>query len=216
MQAFLLLKRANGKMSEYLSEDIKHLNFSKKSFVSAIKDGAKIFSWWSLPAACFVYFARGFSENVPIAYFELAISEGIGPHLWNVIGALGLVLTGLLLLFPNSRALAKAAYQVLSNTFAMGGLTFGLVVGKLIFGMAHESVSMDAWHLWLVGLGSVLLTVQVLYLNFALWCLACIARPSKDGDCAANRGIRQVRWPLRLLAFICLTVVPIGTLMLEA
>jgi len=202
-------------LSAYLRKDIDVLDFDVSYLKTAIRSGIGIFLWWSVPAGLFVYGAREFKEYLPHAYFEAAISEGIGPRLWNVLGSLGLVLFGLLLLFPRSKFLGKSAHHVLSNTFAIGGLTFGLAMGRLIFGLANESINMEAWRLWLAGAGTFVLVVQVIFLKFSLWVMGCLAKPDQNGERTLLWNVQKVRLPLRFVVFSILAAVPTVALMLE-
>jgi hypothetical protein len=103
-----------------------------------------------------------------------AISEGIGPHLWNVVGTLGLVLVGFFLLFPRSQFIARSAHQVLINTYAIGGLSFGLLFGQLSTALASAAANVALWKAWLMGAGGVFLAFQALALNFSLWYLVVV------------------------------------------
>lgn len=117
------------RLREYLRAQLQQFDRTALWSSHIAKEGALIVFWWAAPAFLIVWFVARYREYVPSAYFEAAISEGIGPHLWNVVGTLGLLLVGLALLFPGSRFIARSAYQVLINTYAIGGLSFGLLFG---------------------------------------------------------------------------------------
>jgi hypothetical protein len=136
-----------------------------------LKKGSSVIACWAIPAFVIVCLVDRYREYLPSAYLEAAISEGIGPHLWNVIGTLALVLVGLAFLFPRSKLVAISAYQVLINTHAIGGLSFGLLFGQLATALVSASANVAAWKAWLMGAGSVFLATQALLLNFSLWYL---------------------------------------------
>ncbi|WP_143283111.1 hypothetical protein [Burkholderia pseudomallei] len=115
----------------YLKAQLAPLN--RSFFWSAIVpiEGLRVAFWWASPATVAVLFITHFKNRLPASYLEAAISDGIGPHIWNVVGMLGLALFGLAVLFPKIEFIATGAYQVLINTYGMGGLAIGLLIGKI-------------------------------------------------------------------------------------
>jgi hypothetical protein len=177
-----------------------------------VKNGAATFLWWAVPAMIFVLCTHIFKEKLPSAYLEKAISEGIGPHLWNVIGALALTLVGLSFLFPRSEFIAKSASQVLINTYAIGGLSFGLLFGQVI--TSFFSLNMEQWKMWLTGLGVIFFAVQIILLNFSLWYMAFLMS-SREQASGFLHTLEKSSFSLRILAFFIFSVLPILLLMLE-
>lgn len=64
---------------------------------------------------------------------------------------LGLVLFGLAVLFPNIKFIATGAYQVLINTYGMGGLAIGLLIGKIGAQLPSSLSKLELWKAWLAG-----------------------------------------------------------------
>jgi hypothetical protein len=176
------------------------------------KEGVLVAFWWAVPAFFLVCSVEKFHQKLPSTYLEAAISEGIGPHLWNVIGTLGLVLVGFALLFPKSKYVAKCAHQVLINTYAIGGLSFGLLFGQLATSIA--SANIEQWKLWLLGVGGVFLAIQLLLLNFSLWYLGHLMVSREFGSDFLNR-VERVHWRLRVFAAALIAGLPVVLLFAE-
>jgi len=202
------------KLREYLRTQLQPFDRAALWSSHVAKEGALVVFWWAAPSFLIVWLVADYREHVPSAYLEAAISEGIGPHLWNVIGTLGLVLVGFALLFPRSRFIARSAYQVLINTYAIGGLSFGLLFGQLATTLASATANVAAWKAWLMGAGSVFLAVQTLTLNFSLWYLGHLmaSREASDGFLHRFEGVAL---RLRIFAFLFLAVLPITLLFME-
>lgn len=100
------------------------------------RTAASIFAGWAIPAACFVVAVEWASRYRDVEYLRLAITEGIGPALWNVVGVFGAALFGCALLFPGATWIAFVASQAFVNCYAIGTLSFGLIAGQLLAIMA--------------------------------------------------------------------------------
>lgn len=202
------------KLREYLLTQLRPFDRAALWSSNVAKEGAFVIFWWAAPSFLIVWLVARYREYVPSAYLEAAISEGIGPHLWNAVGTLGLVLVGFALLFPGSRFIARSAYQVLINTYAIGGLSFGLLFGQLATALASAAANLASWKAWLMGAGGVFLAVQVLALNFSLWYLGHLMASREASDGFLHR-VERVALRLRLVAFLFLAVLPIALLFME-
>lgn len=202
-----LLKYMIDRLRAYFRNEIAHLPPMGLTFRRVIRNGGPIFLWWSVPAFLFVVLSSIFHENLPSQYFEAAISEGIGPHFWNVIGTMGLFLFGLLLLFPRSKILATGAHQALISTFVTGGLAWGLMFGGFASDLHRISTTIETWRVWVTSIGGLLLSLQVVFLNLALWYLGNLAKPS-IGRNGFLHGVGQVGLPLRLFGLLLFSVIP--------
>jgi hypothetical protein len=74
-------------MKKYLKEQFKHFNVSDVWPGRQLKEAAKVFLAWSVPAFLFVVWATTYHPSVK--FYQDAIAEGIGPNLWNVLGSFG-------------------------------------------------------------------------------------------------------------------------------
>lgn len=183
--------------------------FNRSFFWSAIVpiEGLRVAFWWAAPATVAVLFITHFKNRLPASYLEAAISDGIGPHIWNVVGMLGLALFGLAVLFPKIEFIATGAYQVLINTYGMGGLAIGLLIGKIGTQLPSSLSKLELWKAWLAGTGIGLLMLELFMLNFSLWCLASLMRSTKEDDGFLRRAA-SIDLRLRLFAFILLSILP--------
>ncbi|CAJ9280058.1 Uncharacterised protein [Burkholderia pseudomallei] len=183
--------------------------FNRSFFWSTIVpiEGLRVAFWWAAPATVAVLFITHFKNRLPASYLEAAISDGIGPHIWNVVGMLGLVLFGLALLFPKIKFIATGAYQVLINTYGMGGLAIGLLIGKIGAQLPSSLSKIELWKAWLAGTGIALLMLELFVLNFSLWCFASLMRSTKEDD-GFLRHVASIDLRLRLFAFILLSILP--------
>ncbi|KVP09144.1 hypothetical protein WJ84_26285 [Burkholderia ubonensis] len=120
---------------------------------------------------------------------------------------LGLVLFGLAVLFPKIKFIATGAYQVLINTYGMGGLAIGLLIGKIGAQLPSSLSKLELWRAWLAGTGIALLMFELFVLNFSLWCFASLMRPTKEDD-GFLRHVASIDLRLRLFAFILLSILP--------
>jgi hypothetical protein len=196
----------------YFQEQLALFDRSALWSTQVAKEGAFVAFWWGLPAFLVVWCVANYPHYLPSSYLSAAISEGIGPHLWNAIGTLGLVLVGLALLFPKSKYLAKSAYQVLTNTYAIGGLSFGLLFGQLATSIA--SANIQQWKLWLLGVGGGFLAIQLLFLNFSLWYLGHLMVSRESGDGFLSR-VERMHLRLRVPAAVLIAGLPVVLLFAE-
>ncbi|MCV2439849.1 hypothetical protein [Paucibacter sp. DJ2R-2] len=206
--------QAMNRLRQYLSTQFQPFDRAALWSSQVAKEGALIVFWWAVPSFLFVWLVSRFRDYLPAAYLESAISEGIGPHLWNVVGTLGLVLVGFALLFPRSRLIARSAYYVLINTNAIGGLSFGLLFGQLFTRFAASTKNLALWKVWLMGAGGVCLAIQVLALNFSLWYLGHLMATREASDGFLHR-VERIDFPLRLFAFLFFGTFPVILLFME-
>ena len=132
---------------------------------------------WILPTVIFVYSFYKF-ENISIIinskYIKHALNEAISPFLWNFLGVIvfftaGLSISALSISRKISIFFSKIAHKVLSITYEMGFLIFGIMVGKLIFNF--KLATMPIWEKWFYGVSFLLLFFIIFGLNTLLWLL---------------------------------------------
>jgi len=171
------------------------------------KEGATIAFWWVMPAMISVWLITRYKEYLPFAYLDAAISDGIGPHLWNVVGMLGLAFFGLAVLIPRCKLIADSAYQVLANTCSMGWLACGLLLGLLTARIPAELSKLALWKARLLEAGLAAFMFEIFALNCLIWWLANLMRLS-DSDDGFLRRVERFDLRLRFLVFICLSILP--------
>ena len=199
---------------QYIAAQLQQFNSANLWSRRSALEGMRILLGWAVPSFSFVLAVDRFHEHVPSVYLQAAISEGIGPHLWNVIGTLGLVLFGLALLFPRVHFIARSAHQVLINTFAIGGLSFGLLFGQLATALVSATANIATWKAWLIGAGGLFLAIQVLALNFSLWYFSQLMASREEADHFLHQ-VERVALRLRVAAFLVISVTPLVLLFME-
>lgn len=183
--------------------------FSKK----VLTDGLKIAAVWGLPAIAAVWLNWRLPRIMPVAYVSYAITEGISPHLWNIVGTIGLEFFGLATLFPKATWLARAAHKVLANTYSIGALAFGLLLGQMI--VLGIGIQPDANPLtWLQFSLLLLLVAEVFLLNFMVWYLATLVAAEMYGVAFLNK-LAAVDLRLRMPFAFAVMTMPVLFLALE-
>ncbi|AJY40565.1 hypothetical protein I6G56_32645 [Burkholderia humptydooensis] len=132
---------------------------------------------WVLPAIAGVIVTGWLGSHRSVTYLQAAIQEGIGPHIWNVFATLGMVLFGMLVAAPRQKWLALAAHQVMLNTYSLGALMLGLLLGQWI-GIGAPPAS-GLLHAFLRTAGMGVLFSIAFGLNLAVWYVAFLASPKR-------------------------------------
>ena len=187
----------------YVSENIS-LAFNKNSLPSGkdLVSPVIIFIFWVIPAFLFVIFVEYISYYHNTDYFGKAITEGIGPVLWNVISTFGVLAFGLAITFP-TKITFRAANSVLENGYAIGCLTIGLILGKIMVTWGETSTFIEGWRTYLFGFGILLSVFMVALMNLAVWYLSFLSDP--DGKLFIR--IKNTHWFFRLSIGVLLTLV---------
>ncbi|MCA8157757.1 hypothetical protein [Burkholderia contaminans] len=199
--------RPLSKLLSYIKEQLTPFEHSTVCPPLVFVEGVTIVFWWAAPAMVAVWLITYFKRHLPLNYLDAAISDGIGPHLWNIVSMLGLALFGLAVLLPRCKFIANSAYQVLVNTYAMGGLAIGLLVGQVTTQLPSALSKLALWKAWLSGTGIALVMLGLFALNFSLWCLASLMRTAAGHD-GFLRRIERIDLRLRFLAFVLLSILP--------
>ncbi|WP_155774593.1 hypothetical protein [Burkholderia stagnalis] len=200
-------KRLLSKLFSYIKEQLTPFERSTVWSPLVFVEGVTIVFWWAAPAMIAVWLITYFRKHLPFNYLNAAISDGIGPHLWNVVGMLGLALFGLAVLIPRCKFIANSAYQVLINTYAMGGLAIGLLIGQITARLPSALSKLELWKAWLTGTGIAFVMLELFALNFSLWCLASLMRTAAGHD-GFLRRVERIDLRLRFLAFVFLSILP--------
>ena len=131
-------------------------------------------AYWIIPTTILIYLFYKYENNLIIdnKYIECAIKEAISPFLWNVLGVIGFCSAGISILLLSistniSILFSKIAHKILSMTYEMGFLIFGIMVGKLI--LDFRSATMPTWQLWFYGVTFLFLFLIIFVLNMLLW-----------------------------------------------
>ncbi|NAX47410.1 hypothetical protein CAG70_10410 [Photobacterium halotolerans] len=155
---------------------------------NSYKEAISVFLAWTVPAFIFVLWASNFYPEVKL--YHDAITEGIGPNLWNVIGSFGFFSFGIAMIFSNHTGPALVADKVLSNAYAIGCLNFGLLSGQWCFLLSTEDLIW--WQRGFFGVTSGLLMVIVFFYNFILWYLSFFVKNEHTGKSVFLTKLGQV------------------------
>ncbi|WGS50156.1 hypothetical protein LFL96_01210 [Paraburkholderia sp. D15] len=169
-----------------------------------LKQAAIVLAAWALPAIVGVVVTDWLGRYRSVRYLQISIQEGIGPHIWNVFGVLGMVLTGFLIAVPRQKWLAIAAYQVMLNTYALGALMFGLLLGKWICVIVPQ----DAYSL--VTVTRSMFAVAI-FLNLLIWYVAFLVSPARL-DTGFMRSVAQTKPQFRLPFALAIVLIAIASL----
>ncbi|NAX24946.1 hypothetical protein CAG64_05540 [Vibrio sp. V38_P2S17PM301] len=155
-------------MKNYIRSELAH--FSRWDFTPSRQvalSAIGTFASWFIPAFLFVLWASHyFPEH---EFYKKTIDEGKAPNFWNAIAVLGLFLACLVLMFPRFDFLKSCAISVLNNTYSIGCLTLGLLLGQWFF-LPWEALIW--WQQGLFAGGSLFLVVIALIINFWVWYIA--------------------------------------------
>ncbi|MFZ1987365.1 MAG: hypothetical protein WAU91_23350 [Desulfatitalea sp.] len=175
------------------------------------KEAAQIFASWTIPAIAFVLVVKHFEFSRTVDYYSDAISQGIGPKLWNVISVFGFVFFGLSLVFSKVKIFSQIANQILMNVYAIGALTFGLLLGQFICILPELGQYIDDWRLYLFAPLSAILLIEVAILNLCVWYLSYLIQWQGK----FNLRLCQVSILLRLVVGGFIIYLPLWLLWLE-
>ncbi|MEE2603973.1 MAG: hypothetical protein VX595_12975 [Pseudomonadota bacterium] len=182
----------NGIMKNFFSE--KFCIFDRADLFPRenLKEAITIFMAWALPAFLFVVWADKYYPDVK--FYQAAITEGIGPNLWNTIGSFGLFTFGVAVSLSSFFTPSLIARQILENTYAIGCLTFGLLVGQWCLLPFSE---LTWWQQGLFGVTSVFLLVVVFLYNMVVWCLSSLIQNSPERKSNFLVKLEKMHWVWR-------------------
>lgn len=179
----------------------KFSHFQRSDFIprDEIWEPAIIFFAWAIPAFIFVLWANTFYPDTE--FYKAAINEGIGPNLWNAIGSFGVFSFGVAMMLSPFHIPSIITIKILSNTYAIGCLTFGLLVGQWCLLPFEELVW---WQQGLFGVTSVLLLLVVLIYNFIVWYLSFLIQntPEKKSNFLIKLEQMHLIWRVLFGLFI--------------
>ena len=185
---------------KFIKSSLSPFDLRSLNPANGIKSGLLKLSAWALPAFLFVAWAK---HHQDVEFYSSAVTEGIGPNLWNAIGSFGLFFFGLSVVLPKSTSITKAAYTILDNTFAIGCLTIGLLIGQWFFILIDESLVW--WHRGLFGVISTPVLAVIIFYNLVIWYLSFLVQTSIKGESSFLFNIQKLNiiWRLFFGLIIC-------------
>lgn len=176
-------------MKNFFLEKLDIFDRSDFSLGRQVWEPIYIFCMWAVPAFTFVLWANTYYPEVE--FYKSAITEGIGPNLWNAIGSFGLFAFGIAVIFSSFKIPSIIAKQILSNTYAIGCLTFGLLVGQWCLLPFSQ---LDWWQQGLFGVTSVFLLFIVFVYNFIVWYLSFLILNTQHQKSAFLNKLDKLHW----------------------
>jgi len=155
--------------------------------------GGRVGLAWAVPSFLAVIGIACFGEHLPSQYLNDAVSQGIGPTLWNVVGVLGTALFGFGVMFPDVRWVINGAREVLVSTYGIGSLMFGLLAGLLVTSFPEVAAKVEIGRALAMGLSGIISLSTAWMLNFAVWCLgASMVQSDREG--AFLQRVKRMHW----------------------
>lgn len=162
---------------------------------------AILFGSWAVPAFCFVLFSHYVRPDV--IYYQEAIRESIGPHLWNVIGSFAMFVWGLALTFPRMPGLIRIAGNLLISTYSIGALTWGILAGQWWVGMTSPQFAW--WQTGLFGVTGAFILGVLFALNLILWAMWALISPERPRAEVFLNNVGQLSKYLRAVILLATT-----------
>ena len=198
---------------------MRYIEAEREKFVNhdfspevAHKEAILTFVLWFVSALFYVVAVKRISSFRSVYYFEEAISQGIGPVLWNVIGVLGMSMFSLAVMMPNVKAFSVAAKHVLENVFVVGALTLGLLTGQLVNLAPGLEANFEEWKLFLLVPIIIVILGLGIFFDFMIWYFSQLV--SWQG--AFMLKLQKVSWMLRVPCGLAVILAGLLFLWLEA
>ena len=147
-----------------------------------------------------------------IEFYREAIEEAIGANLWNLMGLFGIFSFGLAIVFSKEQWVAKVSRSILINTFAIGSISLGAIVGRWLSAIAL--VDFPLWKISLLNLGFYTGVCLVLFLNIFIWYGAFLLQntPNQKSNFLIKLEGMHVLWKICFgIFFILLSAIAIMT-----
>lgn len=151
---------------------------------------------WMFSAITLVLLTQYLSYYITVSYINLAISEAISPHLWNVLGTIGMSFLGLIFLFP-STTIANSIHGVFDNTYKMGLFSLGILIGQFIILFPSTLEKLDFFHQLLLIITVFIALIYIFFLNFSMYYLAKLVT-SKNLNGNFLFHIQKLDFPLKV------------------
>lgn len=176
-------------MKEFLAQKFSHFEINDFSPRGSLGGAFTTFFSWALPALLFVLWAETYHPEVD--FYKAAIREGLGPNLWNALGSLGIFAFGIAVVFSTLHTPAKIAKQILSNTYAIGCLTFGLLVGHWYLLPTDDLLW---WQRGLFGAISGFFLILLFIYNFSVWYLGFLILDASGNKSSFLLKLEEMHW----------------------
>jgi len=174
----------------YIKKQFAH--FERDDFWPGVewRGAITVFLAWVIPSCLFVMWSQNYYPHVE--FYKKAITEGLGPNLWNAIGSFGLFAFGVAIVFSKFSTPKNIAISILSNTYGIGCLTFGLLLGQWFTALSDTEIIW--WKVGLFGVTSALLLVVVFFYNLFIWYLSYLLGGRENQKSLFLKKLEQMHW----------------------
>lgn len=187
-QGFLLMK-------EYIKDQFKHFEWEDILPRRTVSEAVCVFIAWAIPSFSFVLWSNIYYPNVE--FYQSAINEGIGPNLWNAIASFGFFAFGLAIILSKYTWTSIIARHILSNTYAIGCLSFGLLLGQWWLMLFDPQYIW--WHRGVFGVTSGFLLVIAFLYNMVIWYMYFLIRNESGSKSSFLFKLEQMNFFWRFL-----------------
>ncbi|WP_297867926.1 hypothetical protein [uncultured Flavobacterium sp.] len=195
------------RLKKYLKDQF--YSFDKSFFTYNMKFKKSLIDslYWLVPAFLFVILTKNKIDYLPNKYFEKAISEGIGPTLWNVIGAMGLFFLGLFFLFPSVYFFAKATHRLVENAYSIGLLSLGLIVGEIFFWFPSIIPNFSHSKNIIIAIIITILIIIIYLMNYSLYYVGQLLE-ERNNEIDFRHLVKKLELRIRITFFVIFSIIP--------
>ncbi|MDH2595950.1 hypothetical protein [Acinetobacter baumannii] len=195
----------------------KHLSvFPKEMFFNSSKIKKDICAAFFLIFGIFLFISLVKSNFyfLPINYFKQGVTEIVGVHAWNIIGALGLMFTGIFFIYPKNNFPSKIGQFLLLVAYSTGLWSFGVILSEIIYSIPELFTKMEFWKAILAILLIFILLLLIFLINYTMLFASQILEKVEKNKIFYGL-IENLHFPIRLSIFFVLTIFPLIFLLFE-
>jgi hypothetical protein len=198
-------------MKKYLSTEISKFTHEDLSPMPKLKNAVEKFLALVVSAALIVTIFPWYGHSTGKKYFDIAIEEGVGAHLPNVVGIFAFVFLGLFIIFNGSKLIAIVTNFSFDFVFTAGALMIGIVLGRCVYTIESSNMQpLDWFHVCYIAL----LLIAVTYILFITWYLGFLADPDRLHTGFAAK-LSQLDRHFRLISGLLIIAIPVTLLLLK-
>jgi hypothetical protein len=152
------------------------INFLKDELKHEVNDLLFSIIFWFLPAFISFIVFQHYKSSGYFNYILKALNQGISVYLWNLMAGIGCIFFGIGILFPKNKTklkLLKNSRNILLNTFKMGLLALGVLMGEALLFQGHFRFY-TSWQKWFFDAAFLMMLIEAFFINLTLWVVAVL------------------------------------------
>lgn len=134
-----MFRHTAANIHSYLRHHVRDMESNLRFTPGQVAADVTCFLLWVMPSALFVIAVDWLGAFKDTSYLTKAIGEGMSVTLMDVFATFAFSLFGAVLLAPRLGMLIRAARQMFINTFSIGSLNYGLLLGFCIVSLGSFS-----------------------------------------------------------------------------